>query len=127
MSITIDGTTYAIPFKVINRRAEILFKYAERTQDGRLHAEAIGTYYNYDLEMGMSANNVSDYADLWVVITDPDHEHEITLPDEGGSYTFDCYFANQRDEAKTWKEDDTVYFRNLSFSVIAITPARTPA
>ena len=124
--ITIDGTEYSIPFKVVGRKAEILFKDgAGRTEDGVLHAEAIGTYYNYDLEMGMSANDVNDYAALWVTITDPNHEHEITLPDEGGSYTFDCYFANIRDDVKTWKVNDTVFFRNLSFSVIAISPART--
>lgn len=125
--ISIDGTEYNVFFKVVNRKAEILFKDgAGRTEDGVLHAEAIGTYYNYDLEMGMSKNNVSDYANLWVKLTDPNHEHEITLPDEGGSYTFDCYFANIRDQAVTWKADNTVYFRNLSFSVIAISPARTP-
>jgi hypothetical protein len=126
MSIVIDSTTYNIPFKVVNRKADLLFKDgAGRTEDGVLHAEILGVYYNYDLEMGMSANNVSDYAALWVKLTEPVNLHEITLPDESGTLTFDCYFANIKDTVI--KQGATNYFRNLTFSVIAIFPARTPA
>lgn len=122
--IQIDGVTYNIPYKVVNRKAELLFKYAERTEDGVLHSELIGVYYNYDLQMGMSANNVSDYAALWVKLTEPVETHEIILPDESGTLTFDCYFAGIKDEVS--HEGATNYFRNLSFSVIAVSPARTP-
>lgn len=120
----IDTVTYDIPIKVLSRKAEILFKYAERTADGVLRSEAIGTYYNYDLECGMSKNNVTDYAALWLKLTEPTGTHEITLPDESGTLTFDCYFSNIKDEVS--KTGATNYFRNLSFSVIAISPARTP-
>lgn len=124
MSIIIDSTTYNVPIKTLKRKAELLFKYAERTEDGNLHGEVIGTFYNYDLQAGMSRNNVSDYASLWVKITDPAFEHTITLPDESGTLTFNCYFANISDDVD--KEGATNYFRNLSFSVIATSPARTP-
>ena len=124
MSIIIDSTTYNIPLKVVKRKADLLFKFAERTQDGHLHSEIIGTFYNFDLEVGMSANNVSDYAALWVKVTEPTETHEITLPDESGTLIFDCYFANISDVVV--KQGSTNYFRNLAFSVIATTPARTP-
>lgn len=126
MGITIDGTTYDIPIKVAKRKADVLDKFAERTQDGVLHREIIGVYYNYDLQCGMSLNNATDYAALWVKVTEPEESHEITLPDESGTLTFDAYFANISDEVVKWKEGGTNYFRNLSFSVIAISPARTP-
>jgi hypothetical protein len=126
MSIVIDTTTYNIPFKVVGRKAELLFRYAERDQNGNFHGESIGTYYNYSVECGQSINNVSDYAALWVKLTDPNFEHEITMPDETGDLTFNCYFANIRDDVRTWKADNTVYFRNLSFDIIATSPARTP-
>ena len=125
MSIIIDTVTYNLPLKIVNRKAEILFKFAERTADGVLHSEPIGTYYNYDVEVGMSKNNVTDYAALWLKLTEPTGEHEITLPDESGDLTFDCYFANIKDDVA--KTGATNYFRNLSFSVIAISPARVPA
>src|SRR3990172_7925226 len=98
MSITIDTITYDIPIKVLNRKAELLFKYAERTEDGVLHSEIIGTYYNYDVEFGMSANNVTDYAALYLKVSEPIESHEITILGD----TYDCYFANIKDEvAKT--------------------------
>lgn len=125
MSIVIDSTTYNIPIKVNRRKAELLYKFAERTKDGVLRSELIGVYYNFDLECGMSVNNVTDYAALWVKLTEPVTSHEITLQDETpDGLTFDCYFANITDEVV--KDGAVPIFRNLSFSVIAISPARTP-
>lgn len=125
--ITIDGITYNIPYKVVDRKAEILFKDgAGRTEDGTLHAEAIGTYYNYDLQMGQSSNNIADYKALWTKITDPSHEHTVIMPDEDGGRSFTAYFANMRDRVVKWEADGAVYFRELTFSVIAISPQRTP-
>jgi hypothetical protein len=123
--ITIDSQTFDVPLKVVNRKADMLYKFAERTEDGVLHSELIGVYYNHDLEVGQSLNNVVDYAALWVKLTEPVAVHEITLPDESGDLTFDCYFANVRD-AVAKQENGTNYFRNLSFAVIAISPAKTP-
>lgn len=125
MSIVIDSVTYDVPIRTVKRKAELLFKFAERTQDGHLHSEIIGTFYNYDLVAGMSANNISDYVALWVKITEPTETHEITLPDESGDLTFDCYFANISDQVVQQKAG-TNYFRDLAFSVIATTPARIP-
>jgi hypothetical protein len=128
MSIVLDTVTYNLPLKTVNRKAEILFKDgAGRTADGVLHAEAIGTFMNYDCEVGMSKNNSVDYAAFWLAITEPTAEHEITLPDESGTLTFDCYFANIKDTVMKWNEGGTNYFKNLSFSVIATSPARVPA
>jgi hypothetical protein len=121
MTIVIDSTTYDVPLKVINRKSESLFKYAERTEDGILHSELIGIYFNYDLEVGMSKNNVSAYAALYLRLTEPVETHEVVILGD----TFNCYFAGIRDEVA--KTGATNYFRNLSFSVIAISPARVPA
>jgi hypothetical protein len=121
--ITIDSITFNIPLKVINRKVEMLYKRAERTENGVLRSELIGVYFNYDLEAGMSARNVSDYAALWLKITEPVENHTIVMPDVGGSRTFEAYFANIRDEVA--KTGTTNYFRNLAFSVIATSPART--
>ena len=128
MSIVIDSITYDVPvLEMINRKADILFKYAERTENGNLRAEAIGTYYNYDLQIGKSENNATDYSALWTKITDPNHEHTIIMPDgDGGTLTFGCYFASMTDKVKRWKVGGETYYRELTFSVIALGPARTP-
>ena len=124
--IIIDGVTYSIPYKTIKRKADKLYKFADRTEDGKLHSELIGVFYNFSLEMGMSANNIAEYAALWVEITAPVESYTVSLPNETGSLTFEAYFANIQDEVVKAKIDGTVYFRNLTFDVIAISPARTP-
>ena len=125
MSIVIDSTTYNVPLKVVTRKADFLYKYAERTEDGVLHSELIGVYYNFDVEVGMSTNNVTDYAALFLKLTEAVETHQITLQAPSSYTTFSCYFANVKDEVA--KDKGTPYFRNLSFSVIAISPARVPA
>jgi hypothetical protein len=120
--IIIDGTSYDVPLTAKKRKAEMLYKYAERTQDGVLHSELIGVYVNYDCSVGMSANNVSDYAALYLKLTEPVVSHSIVML----GVTFDCYFAGINDEVVR-ERTEADYFRNLSFSIIAISPTRTPA
>lgn len=122
--IIIDGVTYNIPYKAIRRKADMLYKFAERSQDGVLHSELIGVYYNFSLDFGMSANNTDDYVDLWLKLTEPVTSHEVTLPNESGGITFEAYFSGIRDEVT--KEASPNRFRDLSVDVIAISPARTP-
>jgi hypothetical protein len=122
--IVIDSITYSIPYRTIKRKADILYKFAERSQDGVLHSELIGIYYNFSIEFGMSSNNASDYVDLWLKLTEPVTSHEVTLPNEGSGITFDAYFSNIRDEMI--KEASPNRFRELTVDVIAISPARTP-
>lgn len=124
MSLTIDSTTYNVPVKVMSRKADMLYKYAERTEDGNLKSELIGVYFNYDLQCGKSLHNTTAYTALWQKLTEPDDTHTITVPDEDGTVTYSCYFANIKDEVD--KEGSTNYFSNLSFSAIARGPARTP-
>lgn len=120
MTIVIDSTTYSIPIKALKRKIEKLYKYAERTEDGVLHSELIGTYYNYTLQAGMSVNNVTDYAALVTKLAEAKASFAITVL----GTTFNCYFANISDDVV--KDQATDYFRNLIFDVIATSPAVTP-
>lgn len=127
MSLTIDSVVYDVPILVLGRTGEILFKYAERTENGYLRAEAIGTYYNFTIKCGQSLNNEADYNALWLKITDPDHEHTIIMPD-GTSSTKEIgvYFSNFSDDVKKWKIGTQNLYREMSFSIISLAPARTP-
>ncbi len=128
MSLVVDSITYDVNIKIVKRKAESLDKYAERSEDGTLHRELIGVYFNYDLECGMSSHNVSDYAALYLKLTEPIEFHTITVPGAPSGYeTFDCYFANIRDEVAHYQRNGIDYFRNLSFSVITQNPTRVPA
>jgi hypothetical protein len=127
MSITIDSTTYDVPIVSISRKADSLDKGAERTQDGVLHRELIGIYFNYDVVMGMSANNVADYAALFLKLTEPTEYHTVVIPGAPAGYeTVQIYFGSIRDEMMRFQLNGVDYFKSLSFSIIARAPSRTP-
>ena len=68
--IRIDGVTYDVPVVSIQRNAELLDRMAERTEDGVLTRQVIGTYYNYTIEWGSIART-DVYNALYAVMTAP--------------------------------------------------------
>ena len=125
MSIVIDSTTYNIPILSIKRTAEFLDKYAERTEDGILHRELIGVYYNYSLRFGRT-NDTTEYAALWDKLTEPVEFHEVIVPDgDGTPLTFTAYFAGVGDELRK-DTDAKTFWKDLAVNFIAQEPARTP-
>jgi hypothetical protein len=109
-----------VPLITVNRKIDKLYKFAERTQDGVLHSELIGVFYNYTFACGMSIHNATDYGNLITKLASAAESYSVTVL---GS-TFNAYFANIQDEIL--KDKGTPYFRALTFDVIAISPAVTP-
>lgn len=125
MAIVIDSITYDVPVLSIKRKAEVLDKYAERTENGVLHREIIGVYYNYELAFGRTSNT-TEYAALWAKLTEPEEFHTVVVPDaDAAPFTFTAYFASVSDELR--KETDAkTFWKNLTVNFIAQEPARTP-
>jgi hypothetical protein len=125
--ITIDGVTYQVPVKSLKRSADFLDKSAFRTQNGVLHRELIGVYFNYQLQFGrvITSAGITEYAALWNKLTEAVPFHTVVVPKvETGNYTFTAYFANVGDELLAVK--DTVNFwQNLTVNFIAQSPAET--
>lgn len=121
MSIIIDGTTYDVPVTEIRRTADFLDKFAERTEDGILHRELIGVYFNYQLRFGSTATP-TEYAALWAKLTEAVEFHTVTVPDESGNYTFTAYFASVSDELKK-TTGAANFWKNLTVNFIAKEPA----
>ena len=124
MSIVIDTITYDVPVISLKRTADFLDKYAERTEDGVLHRELIGVYFNYQLQFGSTATP-TEYAALWAKLTEVQEFHTITVPDESGDYTFTAYIANVSDELKKTGAAAN-FWKNLTVNFIAKEPAITP-
>lgn len=123
--ITIDGTTYDVPVLALREKCEFLDKYAERTEDGVLHRELIGTYHNYEIEFGVG-DNPADSAALWLVLTEAVEFHSVTVPDVSGTdYTFTAYFAGVARELRR-VQGALTFWRNPTVSFIAQSPRRTP-
>jgi hypothetical protein len=124
VTIIIDGTTYDIPVISITRKADFLDKYAERTEDGVLHRELIGVYFNYQLQLG-STTDTGEYALLWAKLTEAEEFHTVTVPDEWDGVPFQAYFASVGDELRKYKNAAS-FWKNLTVHFIAQSPARTP-
>lgn len=120
--VVIDGQVYNVPVVSIKRRADFLDKMAERTNDGKLHRELIGVYFNYQLQFGQAP--MADYAALWKKLTEPVEFHTVIVPDEDGSLQFEAYFSNVGDELVRIK-GETRFWKNLTVNFIAREPART--
>jgi hypothetical protein len=121
--ITIDGLNYDVPVLEMTRKAEFLDKYAERTEDGILHRELIGVYYNYQIKFGQT-NDAVTYAALWNKLSEPEEFHSVTVPDENGDYTFTAYFSSVGDTMRR-KTQAANFWKELTVNFIAQAPART--
>lgn len=118
--IIIDGVEYKVPIVELQRKGDILDLTANRTEDGVLHREVIGTYYNYTLTIGV-VNNQELYDELWWVLTEPVASHMIQLPNQ--PEPFEGYFGSCKDEIKLIT-DDGYKAKGLSFNLIATRPSR---
>lgn len=119
--IGIDGRTYNVPIIEIEMAADMLDKYAERTNDGMLHRELIGVYYNFQITFAPGYDNQAEYAALWRKLSEPTEFHTVTLWDESGPYTQEGYFANTQHTLTKVKEDRP-YWRELQTQFIAKQP-----
>lgn len=116
--IIIDGITYDIPIVSMEASADMLDKYAERTNDGVLHRELIGVYDNYEIEFAQSAANPSVYSDLWFKLTEPVEFHTVSFPTVLGSRNIVGYFADTRHVVLKIK-GSTSYWKGLRTSFVS--------
>ena len=124
--IKVDGIQFDIPMVSLKRTADFLDKYAERTEDGELHRELIGVYYNYTLTAGTSTDfGDTDYDAFWEKMTEPVEFHEISVPVRGGYYTFTGYISSVSDEYKKILNNEAE-FTAFTCRFTAKRPARTP-
>ena len=120
--ITIDGTVYQVPILSLRRKAEFLDRYAQRTEDGTLHREIIGVYFNYELRFGRPPIK-TEYARLWDKLTEPTEFHSVVVPDSEGDFTFAAYFSGVSDELLRQRGQE-YYWKELTVNFIAQIPAR---
>lgn len=122
--IKIDGVYFDVPLISVKRTADFLDKYAERTEDGVLHRELIGVYFNYQMSFG-TIHNDALYEALWEKLTEPVEFHDFSLPTTGGPYEFRGYISGVSDEIEKIYSN-TAKFKGLQCKYTAQAPAKTP-
>ena len=125
--VIIDGATFNVPVTSLSRTADFLDKFAQRTEDGVLHRELIGVYFNYQLQFGRptSVEERQEYARLWGKLTEPVEFHKVVVPNTmQGDLLFEAYFSNVGDELMRQRGQER-YWRSLTVNFIAREPAAT--
>ena len=118
--LQIDGVEYKVPIVNLKRKGDILDLTANRTEDGVLHREVIGTFYNYTLTIGI-VNNQELYDTLWWVLTAPVASHQVQLPNQPEA--FEGYFGSCQDDI-VLITDEGQKAKGLSFNLVATRPSR---
>ena len=88
--ITIDNNTYNVGIIKITRKASQNMESLGTTLDLRKHYDIRGTYYDYDVELATSKMRVTDYDNLYEVLTTPQESHTVTMPYGQGTITFEA-------------------------------------
>lgn len=120
--LIIDGIRYDIHVKSgVKRKADFLYKYANRVQSGDLESELIGVYFNYESISfePQTDKNYNEYNSLYNKLTEPIEKHTITI----ANFTFNAYFNDISDEIYKYK-NNRAYFKNLTVNFTSISPAR---
>ncbi len=120
--IRIDGVEYQVALSPLKRKGDVLDLTANRTEDGVLHREIIGTYYNYTLGVERGGD-MSVYNAFWWVVTAPSN-HTIILPYE--TEEIEGYFGSAQDEIFFINQSGK-RVKGFSCNMVAVRPARTPA
>lgn len=123
--ITVDGISYNLAVTGLERTASFLDKSAERTEDGVLHRQLIGVYYNYALTIGF-LGDLTVYNAFWDKITEPVEFHTVVVPTGSGDYTFTAYVGAEVRDSLRRQKDGVNYFGGMTVNFIGQSPARTP-
>lgn len=128
MTIIIDGTTYDVPIISLDETLEFLDKFAERTEDGVLHRELIGTFPKQSIVFGspVTASERTAYTALWAKLIEATEFHTVTVPDSDGvDFTFTAYFSSTTRSLRRWDGSST-YWKSMSVHFTAQSPKATP-
>ncbi|MFR4979414.1 MAG: hypothetical protein ACLUDG_10910 [Butyricicoccus sp.] len=127
MKFTLDGTEYDVFVTSLKRDADIKDgKNSSTTLSGRYRRDVVGTFYNYDMDIGTNRTDPEQYDRLYEVLTSPQNQpHTITLPYGQSTITFTAYIKSVSDTMPL-KKDGRTAWTELSVKFEAEKPQRRP-
>lgn len=122
----IDNVDFTAGLININRKVNILDKYAERTINGDLKREIIGVYYNYSLTFS-EFWDMDEYDKLFSKLTEAREFHTIWLPKNKSYYEFKGYVSGVEDVIEFAKGESQRIVTGLKCDIIAKEPTIRPS
>lgn len=86
--ITIDNNQYDVGIVKITRKASQKIESLGTTMDLHKHYDIQGTYYDYEVEIATRKLSITDYDNLYELLTTPVESHTVTLPYGQTTLTF---------------------------------------
>lgn len=125
MSVIIDGTRYDVKIVEDKMSADVIDKFAERTESGDLVHEVLGVYHNFELEFEPILDPVLHHQ-FYNDLIAPLPERTVTLPGSFTTFTFKCYIRVEATKIIRHKATGNTY-EGLKVKFIAISPYRRGA
>ncbi len=122
--ITIDGTVYDIPCRII-RTAEV--KASEISGlliNGVYFNDVVGVYMEYDVDITTPLYMQGKYAQLYEKLTEPVDAHTFILPYNQSTITLTARVESVEDEFEELP-GGTKYWKNPGFTIIANHPSKS--
>lgn len=122
----IDGRAFRVfvPAEGIQRQGRVLDRDAAgRTTDGTMKRDIVGTYYNYVIQIDAQDLDVSEYDELYEILSAPVNSHTLEVPYGQGTLVFDAYVSNVDDNLKLARNGINLW-GDLSVTFTAMAPAR---
>lgn len=119
--IKIDGVEYNIPIIELPRSFDVLDTTAERTEDGGLYREVLGTYLNHDGVVFGTIDDVATYDELIDVLIEPIPYHVVELPISNKYANSKWYVSSVKDAVDKDLSDGT-HFKALTCNLKAVDP-----
>lgn len=120
--LIIDHIEFQAEVEDLSRQAEFIDKFANRSEDGVLHRQILGVYFNYQLKL--HCDDPDEYARLWQKLTEPEEFHTVVVPCEDGEYMFEAYFSGISDRLLLHDRRGINHWTDLTVKFIAKAPAR---
>lgn len=111
VTFKINGMDFSSLVVKIDRTADKLDKFAERTLDGDIKREIIGTYINYKLTFGNNLKDKDLYNQMFIELIRPVDFVTITMPVpvSNTNYSFSGYIASVKDSIIYLSDKEQIY------------------
>ena len=124
MSVIIDGVQYNVKIAEDKMSADVIDKFAERTESGDLVHEVLGVYHNFEVEFA-PIEDPELHNQFYNDLVAPLAERTVTLPGAFTTFTFKCYIRVEPVKLirhKPWGN----WYEGLKVKFIAVSPYRRP-
>lgn len=124
-SVTIDSNSSVICTGLTRKFNKLSDSSSGRTQDGSMHINLIGTYFNYTLTLRRPPTcSMADWDKVWNIVSYNEPWTQITMPYNQGTITYDAYITSGEQKLRYIKNGKT-YWDSIDLEFIAKEPILT--